>query len=145
MLISGKSLVILAKEIGYRTSSPTMSKLRMKVGRRRAISKTKRGKMNIIRNQPESSIKYLHRLKDGGAWPKSYMMSVLLSCLKGKRRVQHLSYLSVHVLWIPPYFTRTKGWLNLYKNLIMSHLIVIWNMFCFRSNTLPIWRGRKTL
>ena len=49
LLIPGKSLEILAKEIDYRTSSPIISKLRMKVACRRAISKTI-GKMNI-RNQ----------------------------------------------------------------------------------------------
>ena len=52
LLISGKSSEILAKEIDYHNSSPIISKLRMKVGCRRAISKTKTGKINIIRNQP---------------------------------------------------------------------------------------------
>ena len=51
LLIPGKSSEILAKEIGCRLSSPIISKLRMKVGCRRAISKTKTGKMNIVRNQ----------------------------------------------------------------------------------------------
>ena len=50
--LPGKSSEILAKEIDYHTSSPIISKLRIKVGCRRAISKTKTGKMNIIRNQP---------------------------------------------------------------------------------------------
>ena len=49
LLIPGKSVDILVKEIDYRNSSPIISKLRMKVGCRRAISKTKTGKMNIIR------------------------------------------------------------------------------------------------
>ena len=52
MLIPAKSSEILAKEIDYRTSSPIISKLRMKVGFRGAISKTKTGKMNVIRNEP---------------------------------------------------------------------------------------------
>ena len=52
LLIPGKSSDILAKEIAYRTSSPLISKLRIKVGCRRAINKTKTGKMNIIRDQP---------------------------------------------------------------------------------------------
>ena len=52
MLIPGKSLEILAKEIDYRKSFPIIRKLRMKVGCRRAIRKIKTGKMNIIRNQP---------------------------------------------------------------------------------------------
>ena len=52
MLIPGKPSEILAKEIDYRNSSPIISKLRMKVGCIRAISKTKTGKINIIRNQP---------------------------------------------------------------------------------------------
>ena len=50
LLISEKSLKILAKEVDYRTSSPIISKLRMKVARGRAKSKTI-GKINI-RNQP---------------------------------------------------------------------------------------------
>ena len=44
LLIPGKSSEILAKEIEYRI----ISKLIMKVGYRRAISKIKTGKMNII-------------------------------------------------------------------------------------------------
>ena len=52
MLIPGKFSEILGKEIDYRTSSPIISKLRMKVGFRRVIIKTKTGKMNIVRNQP---------------------------------------------------------------------------------------------
>ena len=52
LVIPGKSSEILAKEIDYHNSSPIISKLRMKVGCRSAISKTKTGKINIIRNQP---------------------------------------------------------------------------------------------
>ena len=51
MLIPGKSSELLAKEIDYRTSTLILSKLKMKTGYRRAISKTKTGKMNIIKNQ----------------------------------------------------------------------------------------------
>ena len=43
LLIPGKSSEILAKEIYYHTSSPIISKLRMKAECRRAISKTKTG------------------------------------------------------------------------------------------------------
>ena len=50
LLIPSKSSEILTKD--YRTSSPITSKIRMKVGCRRAISKTKTDKMNIIGNQP---------------------------------------------------------------------------------------------
>ena len=50
LLTPKKSLQILAKELDYRTSSPIISKLRMKVACGRAKSKTI-GKMNI-RNQP---------------------------------------------------------------------------------------------
>ena len=53
MLIPGKSSEILAKE--NRPSFPIISKLKMKVRFRKAISKTKTdktGKMNIIKNQP---------------------------------------------------------------------------------------------
>ena len=52
LLITGKSSNILAKEIDCCSSSPIISKWRMKVGCRRAISKIKTGKMNIIRNKP---------------------------------------------------------------------------------------------
>ena len=55
LLIPAKSSEILAKEIDYCTSSPVISKLRMKVGCRTAISKPKSGKINIIRNQPLST------------------------------------------------------------------------------------------
>ena len=51
LLIPEKPSEILAKEIDYHTSSPIINKLRMKVDCRRAISKTKTGKMNIIGNQ----------------------------------------------------------------------------------------------
>ena len=51
LLIRGKSSEILAKEIDYRTSSSIIGKLRTMVGCRRAISKTKTDKINIIKNQ----------------------------------------------------------------------------------------------
>ena len=98
MLISGKSSEILAKEIDYHNSSPIISKLRMKVGCRRAISKTKTGKMNIIRNQPQSTY-----TGQGGASVQNHaslvlVTSLLLRCVKGVGRMKYLSYLNVHVL-----------------------------------------------
>ena len=51
LLIPRKSSEILGKEIDYLNSFPVISKLRIKVGCRKTISKTKTGKMNIIRNQ----------------------------------------------------------------------------------------------
>ena len=51
LLIPSKSSEILTKEVDQRTSSPIISKLRIKVGCRRGISKTKTGKINIISNQ----------------------------------------------------------------------------------------------
>ena len=50
LLIPSKSSEILTKD--YRTSSPIKSKIRMKVGCRRAKKKKKTDKMNIIGNQP---------------------------------------------------------------------------------------------
>ena len=47
-----ESSEISAKEIGYHHSSLIISKLRLKLGGRRAISKTETGEMNIIMNQP---------------------------------------------------------------------------------------------
>ena len=52
MLVPAKPSEILAKEINYRSSSPTISKLSVKVWCRGAASKIKTGKMNIIRNEP---------------------------------------------------------------------------------------------
>ena len=122
LLIPVKSSEILAKKIDHRTSSPIISKLRMKVGCRRAISKTKTGKMNIIRNQPQSTY-------TGGASVQNHawlalVTSLLLRYVKGVGRMKYLSYLNVHVLWMVPYFTRNKVWLNPYNNLIMTHLII---------------------
>ena len=49
MLIPGKFSETLANEIGYCPSILITSKLRIKVGSKRAISKTKTGKVYIIR------------------------------------------------------------------------------------------------
>ena len=51
LLIPLKSSEILGKEIDYINSFPVIRKQRIKVGCRKTISKTKTGKMNIIRNQ----------------------------------------------------------------------------------------------
>ena len=55
MLIPGKSSELLAEETDYRTSTLILSKLKMETGCRRAISKTKTGKMNIIKNKSSST------------------------------------------------------------------------------------------
>ena len=112
-------------EIDYRTSSLNISKLRMKVECRRAISETKTGKLNIFRNQPKST--YTGK---GGASDQNHtwivlVTSLLLRYVKRGGRMKYLSYLNVHVLWMAPYFTKIKVWLSPYNNLIMTHLIVI--------------------
>ena len=52
LLTPARSSEHLARGIDYCNSFLIISKLRMKVGFRKAISKTKTVKMNIIRNQP---------------------------------------------------------------------------------------------
>ena len=78
MLIPGKSSEVLTKEVETtkRTSSPIISKLRMKVGCRRGISKTKTGRMNIIRNQPWST--YTGK---GGASGQNHTWLVLVTSI----------------------------------------------------------------
>ena len=49
VLIAGAFSEIAGTEIDY---PPLIRKLRMKVGCRRRINKTKTGEMNIVRNQP---------------------------------------------------------------------------------------------
>ena len=132
-------------EIDYRTSFHITSKLRMKVGCRRARSKTKTGNMNIIRNQSERTYTGKGDASDQNHALLVLLTSLLLRCIKGGGRIKYLSYLNVHVSWMVPYFTRNRGWLNPFNNLIMTHLVVISNIFCFRSNALPIWRASTVL
>ena len=106
----------------------------MMVGCRRVISKTETGQMNIIRNQSEGTYTCKGGVSDENHTWLVLVTSILIRCVKGGgMMMKYLSYLSIHGLWMVPYFTSSKGRLNPYNNFIMMPLITILNMLCFEA------------